>query len=121
MNPPNGWKTYGKAILFLAPPSLAWMLAEVFIMPKLKQLCSDAGGVNSALFTVTDNIVRYGVWAAALFIAALVTLEFLSSSWPRYRAIALGIFVYLCNSAVLVSLFCTLVVFGLIAPVLLRR
>src|SRR5713101_7631934 len=45
-----GWATYLKAAASLVPAVFLWAISVVFVMPKLKQICSSAVGVGDASF-----------------------------------------------------------------------
>jgi hypothetical protein len=114
------WATYLKAAAFLVPPLLLWGLAAVFIVPKLQQICADAGGQPlpgflQTVLVLTDHGVLFLMGIAGL----VALLECFSAGWVRYRRIVTGVAVFLLNSVILSSFFAMLVTFGMVAPALI--
>jgi hypothetical protein len=108
---------YLKAIGFLMPTALIWLLSVVVVMPKLREICH-AGGV--ALFNVGDAPSIFGAWAKILevmvfltahdlliggaVVLAFIVLEWRSSVWRRYRRATVGAGIFVLNFGVLLSL-----------------
>src|SRR5436190_10174850 len=98
-NPERGWWTYVKGILFLIPPVGAWGMLQVFCIPKLKQICADAGVFpGQPLFHATDFVFDHVAVISAVVILCLVALEWESRKWREYRRAVLGVFIFLVNS-----------------------
>lgn len=110
------WATYLKSAAFLLPAITLWMALVVFIVPKLREICQQAGVALPAIYNLVFSLMQHGVLIGFTLIAALVFLEWRSDRWPRYRRATFGIAVFALNSAVLV-LISFLVVFAIIAAV----
>ena len=124
-----GWATYLKAAASLVPAVFLWAVSVVFVMPKLKQICSSAVGVGDASFWkvthfnfgIMSLFQDYGIFIAGATILLLILLEWRSSKWPRYRRTAVGLGAFLLNSVVLVSIFMMVVTAMVVAPALLHH
>jgi hypothetical protein len=116
------WATYFKATAFLAPALLLWAMSCVFLIPKLQQICADAGG-GPLPFIVRAMIglAEHGLFISVGIILMLVLLEWRSGKWPRYRRAAVGIGAFLLNAAVLISIFMMVVTALLAAPALMHH
>ena len=115
------WATYLKAGAFLLPALLLWALTAVFIVPKLQQICADAGGQPlpgflQTMLMLTDHGVLFLMGVAGL----VALLECFSTGWVRYRRIVTGLAVFLLNSVILSSFFVMLVTFAMVAPALIN-
>ena len=134
MNTPHsnieaGWATYLKAAASLVPAVFLWAISVVFVMPKLKQICSSAVGVGDASFWkvtrfnfgIMSLFHDYGIIVAGAIILMLILLEWRSSTWPRYRRTAVGLGAFLLNSVVLISIFMMVVTAMVVAPALLQH
>jgi hypothetical protein len=123
------WATYLKAAAFLVPAGFLWMLAAFFVVPKLQQICAQAGmpaqmplwnltlsNFNAILF-FKEHIVLIG----AAIISVLVLLERRSVQWPRYRRAVVGVGAFLFNSLVLVSIFVMILTAIVAAPGLFQH
>jgi len=108
------WATYIKSIAFLLPAATLWMLVVVLIVPKLRQICDQAGVTLPAVYNVVFSLMQHGVLVCGSLVAALVLLEWRSERWPRYRRAAFGIGVFALNSAILI-LISFLVAYAVIA------
>lgn len=108
------WATYLKAAVFLLPAVSLWTLAVVVAVPKLKQICHEAGVAMPAIFRITEFVTDNTVVICGGLILALALLEWRSRTWPRYRRASIGIGVFLLNSTVLV-LISLMVVLALVA------
>jgi hypothetical protein len=118
---PRWWATYLNAAIFLLPAFALWMLTVIFIVPKLQQICADAGGQPLPGFLRTVLMVtEHGVLFLFALGAMVALLEWFSEGWVRYRRIFTGVAVFLLNSVILTSLFTTLVTFAMVAPALIR-
>jgi len=125
------WATYLKATAFLAPAVFLWALASVFVVPKLQQICADAGLPDSSetfLWNVTHLNIQatlffreHGIFLAGAIILLFILLEWRSGKWPRYRRTTIGIGTFLLNAFVLISIFMMVVVAILVAPGLMNH
>jgi hypothetical protein len=111
------WATYLKATAFVMPAALVWLLCTVFLMPKLRQVCDQAG---TSFFTFKDAPAIFQALAfvgqgmlfltqhALLLIGTLLLifalLEWRSRQWPRYRRATVGVGTFVVNLFVLVSI-----------------
>lgn len=100
------WKTYLKAIVYLAPPLGIWALSCIFVFPKLKQIWRDVGFMDATMMgfmQTSDFFMRHGLVMTIGVFAAFFLVEWRSGGWwPRYRRASVGTLVFLLNSAVLV-------------------
>ena len=126
MNAPSSkndswWGTYLKAGAFLLPALLFWALTAVFIVPKLEQICADAGGVAlPRLLQTMLMLTEHGVLFLLGMAVLIASLECFSAGWVRYRKIVTGIGVFLLNSVILSSFFVMLITFAMVAPNLVQ-
>jgi len=104
------WATYSKAATFLAPSLILWMVSCVFLTPKLKQICDNAGLSLPAILQFTLGATSHFVLISCAFLLSFVLLEWRSNKWPRYRRATLGTGVFLVNAFVLLLI--TLMVFS---------
>ena len=111
------WKTYLKAIIFVLPAVTAWGFACVYLVPKLKEICSAArldypqlGWLWRAPWLVVRHSLS--IWVAPIFI--LVLLELFGRGWARHRRLTAGVIVWVVNVFVLLGL-TLLLILGLIA------
>src|SRR6266702_5818333 len=59
------WATYLKAAAFLVPAVFLWAISVVFVMPKLKQICGEAGGLAlPAIIRIMIGLAANGVLIA---------------------------------------------------------
>src|SRR5216684_7430750 len=117
-----GWATYLKAVASLVPAVFLWAISVVFVMPKLKQICGEAGGLAlPAVIRIMIGLAEHGVLIAGAIILLLILLEWRSSKWPRYRRAAVGLGAFLLNSVVLIAMFMTVITALLVAPALLHH
>jgi hypothetical protein len=120
------WATYLRAAAFLVPAVGLWMFSAVFVVPKLQQICLDAGLPGSGRFwSVThSNIVttlvfkEYGIVIFGGVMLVLFLLEWRSGQWPRYRRATVGVGTFLLNSFILVSIFMMFIAVMVAAPAL---
>jgi hypothetical protein len=109
------WVTYLKAATFALPGICLAILSAVFVVPKLQQICADAGLANSAAgvfwnltyssIQVMLGIFRHGALIGGAMIMLLLLLEWRFAQWPRYRRAAVGCGAFVLNSLVLFALF----------------
>jgi hypothetical protein len=104
------WASYIKAGAFLAPSLILWMFSCLFMMPKLKQICANAGLALPNVFGLALFATSHLVLISAALLTSLILLEWRSNKWPRYRRTTLGIGVFLVNAFVLLLI--TLMVFS---------
>jgi hypothetical protein len=111
------WATYLKATAFVMPTTLAWLLCTVFLMPKLRQVCEQAGTsffkfkdapAIFQTFAFVGQLMMFLTQHALLLIGTLflvlALLEWRSALWPHYRRTALGFGTFVLNLVVLVSI-----------------
>ena len=116
------WATYLKAAASLVPAVFLWAVSVVFVMPKLKQICGEAGGLAlPVILRIMIGLAENGVLIAGAIILMLILLEWRSTKWPRYRRAAVGLGAFLLNSVVLISMFMTVVTALLVVPALLHH
>jgi len=119
------WATYLKATaMFLAT------LSAIFVVPKLQQICLDAGLPQAAAggfwnvvyssIQIILTIGHYGVVIGIGVIAALLLLEWRFVQWPRYRRAAVGCGAFVVNSLVLLAFFIMFMAAIAAAPALAR-
>jgi hypothetical protein len=104
------WASYLKAGTFLAPPLILWTFSCVFLMPKLKQICENAGialptALQATLFATSHSAVILGG-----LVLCLIFLEWRCTAWPKYRRATLGTGVFAFNALVLLLI--TMMVFS---------
>jgi hypothetical protein len=104
------WATYIKAGTFLAPSLVLWTISCVFLMPKLKQICGDAGFALPIILQATLFASSHGALISIGLILSFVLLEWRSARWPSYRRAVIGSGVYLINAFVLLVI--TMMVFS---------
>ena len=116
------WATYARAAAFLLPAVCLWLLSIVFVIPKLQQICADAGGNPlPTLVRMMISLTRNGVFISGALILVLILLGWRFSTWPRYRRAAVGIGTFLLNAVVLISIFMMVIAALLAAPALLHH
>jgi hypothetical protein len=126
MNTPNThieprWATYLKASAFLLPAVSLWAISVVFIVPKLEQICSHAGGVPlPSLVNGMLALSQHATWIILGAVLVLAGLEWRFTAWPRYRRATVGIGTFLLNAVVLVAIFLMVVSALMAAPALMR-
>lgn len=124
------WATYLKATTFVLPGICLAVLSAVFVVPKLQQICADAGLANSTAgmfwnltyssIQVTLGMLRHGVFIAGGAIVLLLLLEWRLTQWPRYRRAAIGCGAFVLNSLVLLAFFMMFLAAIVAAPALAR-
>jgi hypothetical protein len=113
-----GWATYLKSAALIVPAIFIWVGSCVFVVPKLKEICYEAGThipepVLAAL-VISDFVKNNFILEALALLAALVWLEWRSRRWPQYRRLVFGIAAYSLNLIALI-LITTMMVFAVIA------
>ena len=124
------WATYLKATTFLMPAIFLATVSAIFVVPKLQQICRDAGLPTATAGTFWNLIFssiqmmltlsNYGVAIAGGTIVLLLVLEFRFAQWPRYRRAAVGCGAFVLNSLVLFALFMMFLAAIVAAPGLSR-
>jgi hypothetical protein len=104
------WANYIKAGAFLAPSLILWMFSCLFMMPKLKQICGNAGLALPNVFGFALFATSHFVLISAALLTSLILLEWRSNKWPRYRRVTLGTGVFIINAFILLLI--TLMVFS---------
>jgi len=104
------WATYVKATTFLAPSLILWTFSCVFLMPKLKQICGNAGFALPTVLQATLFATSHSSVILAGLVLFFIFLEWRSSAWPKYRRATLGTGVFLINALVLLLI--TMMVFS---------
>lgn len=118
------WRTYLKAVTFLAPAVAVWALSGLFVFPKLKTLWRDAGFEDPTalgFIGASDFFMRHGTLICLAVVALFGLLEWRKGIWPRYRRVSLGTLVFLLNAAVLVLILAMLCSATFVAAGLLSR
>ena len=120
------WKTYSKAAVFLGPPVLIWTALMIFVVPKVKQICADAGALPFSdwpftVFGMLDFVQENWMLMAAALLAAVALLEWRSGLWRRWRNWTIGTAVFVINTAVIFGLASLLVVTAIVGPMLINR
>ena len=117
----RGWKVYLNAAIFLGPPLLIWAALAVFVTPKVKQLCADAGAGPFTIFQVGDFVQENVFVLAGLVLGFVVLLEWKSVLWRRWRKGLLGATAFVINTAVIFGMANLLVVTAIVGPMLGAR
>jgi hypothetical protein len=115
------WATYLKAGTFLAPSLILWTFSCVFMMPKLKQICGNAGFALPIILQATLFATSHPVLILAAIVLPFFALEWRSTGWAKYRRVTLGIAVFLINALILLVI--TMMVFSALvaAPAMLTQ
>jgi hypothetical protein len=104
------WASYLKAGTFLAPSLILWTFSCVFMMPKLKQICGNAGFALPIILQATLGLASHPVLILAAIVSPFFVLEWRSAGWPKYRRATLGTGVFVINALILVLI--TMMVFS---------
>lgn len=104
------WASYIKAGTFLAPSLVLWMFSCLFMMPKLKQICENAGLALPNVFGFALFATSHLVLISAALLTSLILLEWRSNKWPRFRRVTLSTGVFIINAFILLLI--TLMVFS---------
>ena len=114
-----GWKTYLRAAVFALPAIIAWGFACVFLVPKLREICSQAGMQPSQLGWLWDApifLVQFGRAILVVIVLLLALLELFGRRWARHRRVTVSIVVWLANFSVLFGLTALLILALIAAP-----
>ena len=116
--------TYVKAAGFLVPAVSLSAFSNVFLLPKVQEICRDSGLAIPGLFRVILAMVSMlrenGILISGVILFALALLEWRSRNWPRYRRTSVGIGVFVVNSAILVLITAMFTLVLMAAPALFR-
>jgi hypothetical protein len=104
------WASYLKAGTFLAPSLILWIFSCVFMVPKLKQICGNAGFALPTILQATLGLTAHPMLILAAIVSPFFLLEWRSNGWPKYRRVTLGTGVFLVNALILVLI--TMMVFS---------
>jgi hypothetical protein len=114
------WATYLRAGAFLLPAILLWGLSVVFIVPKLEQICAQAGGMPLPSFVNgMVAVTEQSRWIVLAIVLLLSCLEWRSAAWPRYRRVTVGVGTFVLNSVVLIAIFLMVISALIAAPALM--
>ena len=114
----RGWLDYLAAALFSLPSLLACGFVLVFVTPKLKQICADAGYDGGAFFQPMDFVADARWWIAGTLVLLFWLAEKRLPSWRRNRRVLLAGGVFVLNAAVLAGLVANLVLSAMAGPAL---
>jgi hypothetical protein len=95
------WALYLKAGTFLAPALILWTFSCVFMMPKLKQICGNAGFALPTVLQATIFATSHPVLIFGAIVFCFLLLEWRSPGWQKYRRVTLGTSVFLINAIIL--------------------
>ena len=112
------WATYVKAASFLVPPLLIWTAITIWVAPKLKQICADAGAGPFAAFKVMDFAQDNALTLTLTAISIILLLESKSALWRRWRKYSIATAVFLINTVVILGLASLLLIAAVVAPTL---
>jgi hypothetical protein len=104
------WASYLKAGTFLAPSLILWIFSCVFMMPKLKQICGNAGFALPTILQATLFATAHPVLILAAIVLPFFVLEWRSTRWPKYRRVTLGTGAFVINALILIMI--TVMVFS---------
>jgi hypothetical protein len=104
------WASYLKAGTFLAPALILWTFSCVFLMPKLKQICGNAGFALPTILQATLFVTAHPVLILSAIVFCFFLLEWRSTRWQKYRRVTLGTSVFLINALILLVI--TMMVFS---------
>ena len=107
------WATYVKTLGWVFPATLVWMASNVFVLPKLREICSVANtvGPKPILFILAlSDLLKYHL-PLVLVVAGLVltALEWRARGWARRRRLVLGATAFFLNSFVLMLILAMLI------------
>src|SRR4051812_30167700 len=92
------WATYLKSAAFLLPAVILWTLMVFFVVPKLRDICYQAGITLPAVYGLVFTMMEHSLLVCGSLVGALALLEWRSDRWPRYRRAAFGIAVFALNA-----------------------
>ena len=106
-------RTYLRALLFLLPAFVAWLFADILLLPTLESVWQKAGMAHSKpqwLMVSSDFFKNEGRLVIAAVILLFVALEYFLPTWPGYRRFTVSLIVFMLNTLVLAGLasLCTL-------------
>jgi hypothetical protein len=119
---PRRW-FYLRAVAFLVPALVTWAYSVRYLYPRLQAVWREGGGAAPDVQWLMQGVglmVGYGGWAAVVFLAAVVTSEWRSAGWRRYRRAIVGSGVLLLNATVLVGITAMCLLLTCAAPGLMR-
>ena len=124
------WATYLKAATFLLPAIFLAILSAIFVVPKLQEICRDAGlpeAMAGTFWNLTYSsiqvmlvIANHGLLIVGALLCAVLLLEWRSAQWPRYRRAAIGVGAFILNSMVLFAFFMMFIAAIVAAPALAK-
>jgi hypothetical protein len=106
--------TYLKSVGFVLPAITLWTIMVLFVVPKLREVCNQAGVVLPKIYFLVFTLMQHGWLIAGVLVATLIFLEWRSDRWPRYRRAAFGTGVFIMNAAVLL-LISSMAVYAVVA------
>lgn len=125
-HPEPAWATYLKTTAFLLPAIFLAIVSGVWVVPKLQQLCADAGlptATAGTFWNLTHSsiqtmlvISQNGLLIAGAAIVLLLLLEWRAAHWPRYRRAVLSCTAFILNSIILLAFFMMFLAAILAAP-----
>jgi hypothetical protein len=131
MNTPRiepAWATYLKATTFLLPAIFLATISAIWVVPKLQQICRDAGlpaATAGTFWNLTHSSIQVmlvllhrGVFIAGVAVLLLFLLEWQFTAWPRYRRAAIGLSAFVLNTIILLAFFMMFLAAILAAPAL---
>jgi hypothetical protein len=104
------WATYIKAGTFLAPSLILWSFSCVFLMPKLRQICGNAGFALPTVLQAMIFATSHAVLISIGLVLSFLLLKWRSAGWSKYRRAVIGSGVFLINAFVLLVI--TMMVFS---------
>lgn len=108
------WATYTKAAVFLFPAVCLWTFSMIFLMPKLKAICREAGVMLPWIYQAANFFADHFVLLTAAAILPFVLLERRWSRWPQFRRVSVGSAVFVLNASIM-ALITLMVIFALLA------
>jgi hypothetical protein len=116
------WATYIRGGAFLLPATSLWAFSTLFLFPKVREICRDAGLAVPSFFRIMIAMMEFLQDHGVLFLGAIVLMlalaEWRSGKWPRYRRTSIGVGVFVVNSAVLVLITAMFTLAMMAAPAL---
>lgn len=109
VSPEPAWKTYIRAVVWIAPFSVAWVFCAIFLMPTVESLWVKMGAPTSKLATVIEvssASLNHGRSVMALVVLCLVLFEVFCPAWEKIRRAVVEGLTYLCAVAVLFTVLC---------------
>lgn len=103
------WKDYALALLWMVPPTLAWLFSIVILMPRLERVWEHVGQHSAGISTLIDlsrAFVDYGQFIFVVVMGLALFLEKFASWWPIYRRSILAAFVFIYMTLVFALTLC---------------